>query len=180
MFRKMVDNSITNLEQQRKKAIKKIDKTIEARHKEVFAAKDAIAKMESIIEGLQRKNKNQKEKSDRDISELQEGIKILNGELKEYREKEENDQKFLNKQRAEKTKKVMDNINTPIQDPQTKIKALQDLVNQLEFNLKFTENSRDQRALELKHEKEAHATTKTNTAKDLEAEKTEHEATKST
>jgi len=136
--------------------------------------------MESIIEGLQRKNKNQKEKSDRDISELQEGIKILNGELKEYREKEENAQKFLNKQRAEKTKKVMDNINTPIQDPQTKIKALQDLVNQLEFNLKFTENSRDQRALELKHEKEAHATTKTNTAKDLEAEKTEHEATKST
>jgi hypothetical protein len=179
----LIENSVKDLNDQKKKAVKKINKLIEARNKEVFEAKDAIAKFESVIEGLKLQNSNQREKSDREISKLQEAIKELNSQLKEYREKEANAQKFFNKQREAQRKRMMEadnNVNRPIQDNQEKIKRLQDYIDSLEISLKLAEDSRDQRAKELEGEKKAHETTKNNAEADLEAEQKEHALTKKT
>jgi DNA repair exonuclease SbcCD ATPase subunit len=184
---KLIANATKDLEKQKKEVLIKMDAVITNREKEVVEAKKTINALETVNQELVHKNKDlrdklgrEKEQAKENIRNLQEGIKELNKQLKEYREKEVNAQNFLNKQRAEKAKKVMDNINSPIQDPQVKIKALQDLVNQLEFNLKFAEDSRDQRAKELKDEQNSHArtkqeheTTKNNAEKDLEAKENE-------
>jgi len=47
----------------------------------------------------------------------------------------------------------------PIQNDEEKIKRLQDYINILELSLKFTEDSENQRELELKNEKESHKST---------------------
>jgi hypothetical protein len=170
---KLITKATADLEKQKKKVLKKMDTLMEARGKEVREAKKVIEALEIVNRERENEIKDLREKSDREINKLQESIKKLNEQLKDYREKEANFQKFLNKQREEKTKKIMDNIDKPIQDDQAKIKALQDLINTLEASLDLAEKSRDQRAKELQHEKENHATTKANAEKDLEAKENE-------
>jgi len=195
--KKLVKSAIGDLEAHRKKIVKKTNKIIEARNKEVFEAKDAIAKMESVIEGLKLQNSNQREKSDREISKLQEEIgKLLNtikekeNELGTFKEKEKNAINFFRKQREAELKKLMDgqnSINSPIKDDQETIKQLKEFIQKLQLEIHVLEGSKDQRAKELQHtkneierEKERHETTKKNAEADLEAEQKEHVLTKKT
>ena len=151
-----------------------MDELIEARHKEVFAAKDAIAKMESVIEGLKERNQHQKEqagkeidklkrKSEEEISKLQEEIGNLLNTIKEkekelgtFKEKEQNVKNFLKKQRDAELKKLMDgqnSVNPSIQDEQERIKQLNSVINKLRLEIHVLEESEDQRATELQHAK---------------------------
>jgi hypothetical protein len=142
---KLVNETTTDLEKQKKKVLKKMDALIEKREKEVAEAKKVI----EALEVVNRERKNE-------IKGLQEGIRELNKQLKEYREKEKDAQNFLKKQREAERKRAMEadnNINQPIQDNQSKIKQLQDYINTLELSLKLAEDSRDQRELELEHTK---------------------------
>jgi chromosome segregation ATPase len=179
---KLITKATTDLEKKKKKVLKVMDALIESREKEVFAAKDAITKMESVIEGLKDKNtdlikKNQEDKklseqainkvkkqSDEEIEKLQEGIRELNEQLKDHRKQKEDAENFFKKQREARIKKEMDgqsNINSPIQDPQAKIERLEKNLDDLEMELKIVRSDRDLIKRELEDKKNELAREKT-------------------
>jgi chromosome segregation ATPase len=187
---RLIEDNIKDLNHQKTKAVKKINKLIEARNKEVFEAQDAIAKMESVIEGLALKNQNQKEQSDREIAKLQEEIgKLLNSikdkenELTDFQNKKKSYETELRQRAKEKAEKPT--IKMTITDDKTKIADLEQRLEEAETRALFFDNSLQNERLQLEHakkeiqrEKERHETTKKNAEADLKAEKAEHALTR--
>ncbi|CAG8814045.1 6371_t:CDS:2, partial [Racocetra persica] len=134
--KKLVNNAIGDLENQRNKIVKKINKLIDARNEEVAEAREVIKALEIINQeaknknvDLQAKNKDLNEKSDRKIKNLQEQIKELNEQLKGIQEREEKLKEFRTKQLArefeEKNKVGEKRIKGLTMSPEETIKDLE-------------------------------------------------------
>lgn len=176
---KMASNTITDLQAQKNKIVKKINKLIDARNAEVIQAQEIIKALETINQEAKNENKDLKEKSDREIRDLQRDIKKLNEQLKEINERENKLKEFRTRQLARELEENSKNSGKQVKNltmsPEEEIKDLKKRLEETKFTALTFKEAEKQRALELQHEKEAHERTTTRLNADLEAKQDELE-----
>lgn len=173
-----VSDTITDLEAQKNKISKKVGKLIEARNQEVIEAREVIRGLETLHNEALAKNKDLKQKSDREISNLQAAIKKLNNELKEFQNKGEQYKKFTQKnieriiERPNLTKEKMTNEEEKLKAENKELK--ENLTTALNAS-EFYRLAEEQKTLELKNLQDTLEREKNRLNADLETKENELE-----